>query len=47
MVGTEEANKIKEELFKIQYGMLSIIRINLPPFTWNKALKVPYQFLFS
>jgi cytochrome P450 len=45
MVGTEEANKIKEELFKIQYGMLSIIRINLPPFTWNKALKASASFL--
>jgi hypothetical protein len=46
MVGTKDTNKIKEELLKIQDGMISSIHINLPLFTWYKALKVPYQFLF-
>jgi hypothetical protein len=40
MVGTEDAKKIKEEILKIQDGMQSNIQINLPPFTWYKALKV-------
>lgn len=39
MVGTEDAKKIKEEILKIQDGMQSNIQINLPPFTWYKALK--------
>jgi hypothetical protein len=46
MVGTKDNNKIKEELLKMQDGMISSIHINLPPFTWYKALKVPHQFLF-
>ncbi len=40
MVGTEDANKIEEELLKIHDGMHSNILINLPRFTWYNALKV-------
>ncbi len=46
MVGTRDTNKIKEELLKMQDGIISSIHINCPPFTWYKALKVPHQFLF-
>ncbi|KAH9568437.1 hypothetical protein CY35_03G077000 [Sphagnum magellanicum] len=45
MVGTEDANKIKEEMLKIQDGMHSNIQINLPPFTWYKALKATTSLL--
>jgi hypothetical protein len=45
-VGTKDTKKIKEELLKMQDGMISSIHINLPPFTWYKALKVPHQFVF-
>jgi hypothetical protein len=46
MVGTKDTNKIKEELLKMQDEIISSIHINLPQFTWYKALKVPHQFLF-
>jgi len=45
IVGTEDGNKIKEEMLKIQDGIHSIIQINLPPFTWYKALKATTSLL--